>query len=188
MNRLILALCVTFLSGESAVRAESANFSLSSDLSYGYSSELDASMQGIAEFVPSVDMQMADSTSFVASARLRFDTSDKLEPGRPSFDTYSGGSRPIALGTAGSLELRDFYMEFTSERGLTRIGKQQIDWGRLDGIKVLDLLNPQDFREFILDDFAESRTSLWSAYFDYNFGDWRAELRTHSRCDRPCDT
>jgi hypothetical protein len=85
-------------------------------------------------------------------------------------------SKPVELGTAGMAGIRDLYLEFRGENGLVRLGKQQIVWGRLDGIKVLDLVNPQDFREFILDDFAESRIGLWSVYADYSFGSWRTEL------------
>ncbi len=175
-RRSPLLFLLAALAGAPGAAAEPGNFAFSSDLSYGYSSELDASMQGVAELLPSLDIKLAASTSFVASARVRLDAADKLEPGRPSFASYASASRPLALGTAGTAELRDFYLEFASERGLTRIGKQQIVWGRLDGIKVLDLLNPQEFREFILDDFAESRISLWSAYLDYNIGNWRTEL------------
>ena len=66
-------------------------------------------------------------------------------------------SRPYRIGDAGTAEIRDAYLEFGLDNGLLRIGKQQIVWGRLDGIKVLDTVNPQDFREFILDDFDDSR-------------------------------
>ncbi len=34
--------------------------------------------------------------------------------------------------------------------------------GEADGIKVLDVVNPQSFREFILDDFDDSRIPLWT--------------------------
>jgi hypothetical protein len=33
-------------------------------------------------------------------------------------------------------------------------------------------VNPQDFREFILDDFVDSRIPLWMAKLDYYVGDW----------------
>lgn len=75
----------------------------------------------------------------------------------------------------GTLELRDVYWEQRLAAGIARFGKQQIVWGRLDGIKVLDVLNPQSFREFILDDFGDSRISLWSAYLDIFLGSWRIE-------------
>lgn len=160
----------------STTLAEIDNFSVASGLTYGYASEQNLSMQGELEIMPAVDVALAPNVSLVASARIRLDANDELEPPGHAYDTYSGASRPIGLGEAGRAEVRDFYFESRSEYGLARIGKQQIVWGRLDGIKVLDLVNPEDFSEFILDDFGDSRIGLWSAYFDYSIGHWRAEL------------
>lgn len=49
-----------------------------------------------------------------------------------------------------------------------RLGKQQIVWGQADGIKVLDVVNPQSYREFVLPDYADSRIPLWSARLQLN--------------------
>lgn len=175
MPRLLHSfLLVALLPAPSIAEVESA--SLETDLSYGHSRVTNTTMQGLLELVPSLDLALGDESSLITSARLRVDSEDELEPGRPDIDTFAPGSQPLHLGSSGTLELRDFYVEIRSENGLARVGKQQIVWGRLDGIKVLDIVNPQYFREFILDDFADSRISLWSAYFDYNLGNWRAEL------------
>ena len=149
---------------------------LDSSLTYGYSPDTSSSMQGLLRLVPSIEGQVGEIGSFVVSARARLDAFDELEPGTPEFATYAPGTRPLTLGTAGAVEFRDAYFEYADNRGVTRIGKQQIVWGRLDGIKVLDVVNPQEFREFILDDFTESRIGLWSAYFDYNLGETRTEV------------
>lgn len=176
MRRRLLSLLLAVPVATPGLAAEVESASMATDLSYGYSQSASTSMQALIELLPSLDLALGQSSSLVMSARVRADARDKLEPGRPDLDTYAPGSRPLRLGSSGTAELRDFYFEFRSTDGLTRIGKQQIVWGRLDGIKVLDLVNPQDFREFILDDFADSRIPLWSAYFDYNLGNWRAEL------------
>ena len=176
MRFFVPALALIALLTGPCLAAEVESAALETDLSYGYSRATSASMQGFVELVPSLDLGTSENTSLIMSARLRADAKDELEPGRPVLDSYAPGSRPLQLGTTGTAELRDFYFEWRSANGLARLGKQQIVWGRLDGIKVLDLVNPQDFREFILDDFADSRISLWSAYFDYNLGNWRAEL------------
>lgn len=178
MPRLLLKLfiAIAITTAGNAAAAEIDSFSVASSLTYGYASEANVSMQGELRLVPAIEATLTRRVSMIASARIRLDQQDELEPGRNSYDTYSEASRPANLGNAGSVELRDFYFEFRSENGLTRLGKQQIVWGRLDGIKVLDLVNPQDFREFIIDDFGDSRIGLWSAYFDYSLGKWRAEL------------
>lgn len=58
--------------------------------------------------------------------------------------------------------LRELYADLAWANSYWRIGKQQIVWGQADGLKVLDIVNPQDFREFILDEFDQSRIPLWS--------------------------
>jgi hypothetical protein len=47
-----------------------------------------------------------------------------------------------------------------------RLGLQQIVWGEADGLRVLDVINPLDYREFILEDFLDSRRPLWAARTD----------------------
>lgn len=156
--------------------AELDRASMRTELSYGYGSDSASSMQGTLEMFPELSFDLRSRTRAMLSARIRLDSEDLLEPGRPSLDSYANWSRPIELGNAGTAELRDLYLEWQGERGLFRLGKQQIAWGRLDGLKILDVVNPQEFREFILDDLGDSRIGQWSAYLDYPLGAWRAEL------------
>jgi hypothetical protein len=146
------------------------------DLSLGVGSRGGKVMQLQLETEPRWDFAAGERGSVVASLRLRADGRDELEPGEPAFDNYAELSRPVTLGEVATLEIRDLYYEHRLERGVLRLGKQQIVWGRLDGIKILDVVNPQTFREFILDDLGNSRISQWSAYLDLSLGDWRAEL------------
>lgn len=69
------------------------------------------------------------------------------------------------------IDLREFYLDMTGERAKVRLGRQQVVWGKTDGLRLLDLINPQDFREFILDDFIDSRIPLWMARADLYIGD-----------------
>ncbi len=146
------------------------------DLSFGVGTRDLEVMQTQIEIEPRWDFSFSERGSAVASFRVRLDVEDELEPGAPDFDNYSPMSKPLELGSDGTIELRDLYYEHRLDSGLLRLGKQQIVWGRLDGIKILDVLNPQTFREFILDDLANSRIGLWSAYLDLTLGSWRAEF------------
>lgn len=178
MARILIAAVSGCLAGLSTISsaAELEDFSVSSNLSYGYGTDSENSMQGQLEILPVFDFTLSDNVALRASGRLRVDAKDLLEPGRAPLKNYTPASEPVNIGPTGTAEIRDLYLEFRHDAGISRIGKQQIVWGRLDGIKVLDVLNPQDFREFIIDDFEDSRISLWSGYFDYTLGDWRAEL------------
>jgi len=167
---LALTLMLTTL----PVRAEFTEMPV--DLSLGMGSRDTSVMQLQMEAEPRWDFSHGNRGSAVASFRLRADARDELEPGEPPFDNYASASAPLTLGSVGTIELRDLYWEQRLDRGILRLGKQQIVWGLLDGIKILDVVNPQTFREFILDDLDASRIGLWSAYLDLSLGDWRAEL------------
>ncbi|MBF0165463.1 MAG: RNA polymerase-associated protein rapA [Magnetococcales bacterium] len=49
-----------------------------------------------------------------------------------------------------------------------RLGKQQLVWGTADGIKLLDIINPTDWREFNQNTMDESRITVWMAKGDLN--------------------
>ena len=42
-----------------------------------------------------------------------------------------------------------------------RAGKQQVVWGTADGIKLLDIINPTDWREFAQNTMEDSRIPVW---------------------------
>ncbi|WP_043772935.1 DUF1302 family protein [Algiphilus aromaticivorans] len=65
-------------------------------------------------------------------------------------------------GGSGELALRELYADIYLGPLYLRAGKQQIVWGKADGLKLLDQVNPQNFREFILADFEHSRIPQWS--------------------------
>jgi len=57
--------------------------------------------------------------------------------------------------------LRELYVDTTAGDWDLRIGKQQVVWGTADGIKLLDMMNPTDWREFNQNTMAESRIPVW---------------------------
>jgi len=65
------------------------------------------------------------------------------------------------------IESKEAYLLYGGDDFDFRIGQQQIVWGKTDGIRMLDIINPLDLREFILDDFLDSRIGLWSARLNY---------------------
>jgi len=65
-----------------------------------------------------------------------------------------------------SLNPREFQLEGKVGPAQLSIGLQQVVWGQADGFRVLDVVNPLDYREFILEDFLDSRRPLWMARTD----------------------
>ena len=63
--------------------------------------------------------------------------------------------------------VREFYADIRIENFFIRLGKQQIAWGEAIGMKMLDVLNPQDYRELNQLDFEDSRIPMWSLNIKY---------------------
>jgi len=57
--------------------------------------------------------------------------------------------------------LREAYIDTNIGDVAVRIGKQQVVWGKADGAKFLDMLNPTDYREMAQNSMDESRIPVW---------------------------
>ena len=84
------------------------------------------------------------------------------------------------------MELKEFYFDvFFSSMDL-RLGKQIIRWGIVEGWRILDEVNPLDFREHILRDVADRYIPLWMIKGDYYLGPvtiegiWTPDVRGHN--------
>ena len=114
-----------------------------------------------AEFtlLPEINLDLGKQSHLTVIGRLRGDLADELAPGN-NID----------------IELREAFIDTEIGDTYLRIGKQQVVWGQADGLKVLDILNPQSFREFILDDFEDSRIPLWMLNAEIPLGDAMLQL------------
>jgi hypothetical protein len=59
-------------------------------------------------------------------------------------------------------DLREALLSMSTGDLDVRVGRQQIVWGEAIGTFVTDIVNPRDFREFILPDFSELRIPIWA--------------------------
>jgi len=112
---------------------------------------------------PRLDVRMGSRIDLTVIGQLRVDGVGDLGPSESWSDNYSPGSGHFYNSQNLGFSLREMYLDFRLGDSEWRLGKQQIVWGQADGIKVLDVVNPQTFREFILDDFDKSRIPLWTA-------------------------
>lgn len=74
------------------------------------------------------------------------------------------------------LDLREVYMDVYFDNIDVRIGKQQIIWGKADGVFITDVVSPKDLREFLLPDFNEIRMGVTAVKADYYLGNHTFEL------------
>lgn len=136
-----------------------------------------ASMQKIEAYAKlQVDIGFENGDKFRTIGILKGDTKNNIYPDTFTTDNYSNISKPLVLGTSGFSQLREFYYEKSFYNTSVKIGKMQSVWGKADGIKLLDVLNPQDFSEFILPSFDESRIPLWTLSLVHNFQNSELEL------------
>lgn len=75
-----------------------------------------------------------------------------------------------ALNDNLDITLRQVYMDIYFDNFDLRIGKQQIIWGKADGVFITDVISPRDLSEFILPDFEEIRIGTNAVKFDYYIG------------------
>ena len=66
--------------------------------------------------------------------------------------------------------LRELYVDIYLKKWTLRLGKQQVVWGNTEGLKMLDIINPTDLREFNQDKFEDSRIPLWMIKAEYRLG------------------
>jgi hypothetical protein len=66
--------------------------------------------------------------------------------------------------------MREIYLDLYFSNFDLRIGKQQIVWGKADGVFITDVVSPLNLTEFLLPDFDEIRTGVIAAKLDYYIG------------------
>ncbi|WP_282608629.1 DUF1302 family protein [Pelagibius sp. Alg239-R121] len=150
---------------------DEAEFSALLETRFGWETERDELQFGEAVFTPEVNMRLGESVKLNGIFRFRGDTEDRLEPGRPSEDNRDAISERAFVGDDVDIELRELYLDIDLEDAFVRLGKQQVVWGEADGLKVLDVINPQSFREFILPEFEDSRIPLWTVNAEIPVGE-----------------
>ncbi|MDA3837654.1 MAG: hypothetical protein PF574_01575 [Candidatus Delongbacteria bacterium] len=66
--------------------------------------------------------------------------------------------------------LRELYLDIFFDTMDIRIGKQQVIWGKADGVFITDIISPKDLTEFLLPDFDEIRLGVTGMKLDYYIG------------------
>ena len=66
--------------------------------------------------------------------------------------------------------LRQAYVDIYWDSIDLRVGRQQIIWGKGDGVFITDVVSPKDLRRFILPDFEEIRRGVDAVKLDYYRG------------------
>ena len=121
-------------------------------------------------FQPEWNFSITEEVEMTFIARARFDALNNLGPDSKRAQNYADINGPAISSNHGDLSIREWYIDTEINGSFWRIGKQQVVWGQADGLKVLDVVNPQSFREFILDEFDDSRIPLWMLNVEVTVG------------------
>lgn len=74
------------------------------------------------------------------------------------------------------VELREAYVDFRTDALDVRVGKQQIIWGKADGVFITDIVSPKDLSRFLVPDFEELRRAVTGAKIGLHSGAHGLEL------------
>ena len=132
-------LCLLMAFGGLTDWAETSRFRL--PISFQSAHGLGAQNQMI--LTPEIDWTLWGAWSLEASLRVRGDSTDQVYEDR------------------AEVNLENFVLNADWNRFSLRLGKQEVAWGQLDGIQVLDVLNPRRFDLFILQDTEDARIPVW---------------------------
>tara|TARA_B100000035_G_scaffold313094_1_gene326010 strand:+ start:1244 stop:2569 length:1326 start_codon:yes stop_codon:yes gene_type:complete len=174
----------------SEVRAEreTRTFKIYGTVESEISSALNGEGLQKSEFVfnTEVNAKLNENLDLTALVRVRDDFNGLYNSSDNPNSSYATTHYQTTIAGSAIGELREFYTDFFIGNTSLRIGKQQVVWGQTDGLKVLDVVNPQSFQEFILDDFESSRIPLWTLNADISLNDntslqflWIPDLTYH---------
>ncbi|MEM9385764.1 MAG: DUF1302 family protein [Pseudomonadota bacterium] len=152
--------------------------SLQARVAYQHASARAQSISTLSTLEGGFTVRWRESLSLRASAWVESDASGRLRPrdfDERRFDHASNLNRAIDLGSHANLELRDLYLQWQGERTQVRLGKQQVVWGKLDGLRVLDQVHPADFHRFLLLDDARRRLPQWGVHSTHYLPRWSFE-------------
>jgi hypothetical protein len=88
-----------------------------------------------------------------------YDVEDGLNPrDEDDYRAYADLREAVLDVTLGDLDLH--------------LGRQQVVWGKTDGFRVTDVVNPLDLRDTASTEFLDQRIPLWMANAEYYLGDF----------------
>ena len=170
---LVAGLCCLFTSQGYAIDVQS---SLLSSAEWSASSHNLKQQNFQLTLEPEFILRFDNRIKLTVLSRLRSISLDALSPEKVTDNAYSPYSEPLFIGNSSEFELREFYLEIPTDNYYFTLGKQQVVWGKADGLKVLDIVNPQSYREFILEDFDDSRIPQWMANIETSVGEWDTQF------------
>ncbi|MFC1709144.1 DUF1302 family protein, partial [Candidatus Omnitrophota bacterium] len=100
-----------------------------------------------------------DNVEFYSEMKWWYDSTYDIE-GRYNNLVSEEQNKKLTMPVKGEW-LRECYLDIYTPRLDMRLGKQQVVWGTADGVRILDMVNPLDYREWTIKSYDETRIPLW---------------------------
>ncbi len=124
-----------------------------------------------------ISQAAGDNWKIFFSWTLHNETKDLLEPNEPDdAQVRSTMSQRLFFSDNTDWEFRELYIDGYIGDIFVRAGKQQVVWGQADGFRVLDLINPMNLREFILEESENRRIPTWLLNVEIPIGNWTTQF------------
>ncbi|WP_156970509.1 hypothetical protein [Andreprevotia chitinilytica] len=168
-GQLLLAILATHSAQSAKAEEEHPRFSLldaGGRIRTEYSRQTDNSDDKfLVKFEPELKVGIGESSTVFFKPALNLSLLGGYKAAYDDQFERSSWSKKYRFNDYSSAELRELYLTSKVGDGLLTLGKQQIVWGTADGLRVLDVVDPVDFTNFIMDDPADARIPLWSANY-----------------------
>lgn len=81
--------------------------------------------------------------------------------------------RKIRIGDdeTEDVSIRDLFLVHQQAGFTASIGAQQVNWGRMDIVRITDNVNPVDEKDLYLEELPDAKKPLWMANFEWDDGD-----------------
>lgn len=83
-----------------------------------------------------------------------------LPVGKGYFNLSFRGTQNSFVRPVFQSEIREAYLEYSIGKFEVRVGRQIIPWGKMEKIRISDIINPQDLREYISYDYEELKIGV----------------------------
>lgn len=134
-------------------------------IEYAYATEFNQPQKFAFDVIHNEKYPLSNRIDLVAVGRFHTDIYNYIEPGNPGQQEVAPLNRRLVIGDQFDVELREFYIKNTIGSSLLQVGKQQVVWGNADGLRVLDVVDPFRYSEFILDANEDARIPRWKVNY-----------------------
>jgi len=107
------------------------------------------------------EVKFTDNVQFFSILRWFYDSTMNLENKYDRDPQWESKTNKKLKHPEKLQWLRECYLDVLTDKLDLRLGKQQVVWGTADGVRILDIVNPLDYREWTLKDYIDARMPLW---------------------------